>query len=352
MDFIIVGHGMAGAVLAQYLLGENKRIQVFENLKTNSATRVAAGIYNPVAYRKLKMAEFADVFIPEAVDFYQKVEQQTNQHFFRPLPFMKLLTSIEEQNNWQIQSGVDQNATFMSAKISNENFNRQVKNPLGAGIVKNAGVLNTVLFIEACKKVLEESNSFSHQSFDYNQLQFSDHIQYKNIKAKHIVFCEGIGIKNNPWFNWLPIQQFKGELIEIYAPDLPLDVVINKGVFIIPLGEGIFKVGATHDWKNVNETPTEKGKSELLEKLDTIIQTSYKIINHKAGLRPASRDRRAYIGRHPKHPNLFVFNGLGSKGVVTAPWLARHFLQHIDTFDWHKTFNINRFNKLYTTHDS
>lgn len=352
VDFIIVGHGIAGAVLANFLLSQNQTVHVIEKHKPNSASRVAAGIYNPVAYRSLKKAEFAETFIPEAKQFYAQQEQHFKSSFFSALPFHKLLTSIEEVNNWQIKSGEAQNAPFMSNTLNHDDFENGVSNPFGAGHVLQAGVLNTPKFLADSKRFLLNLDSFSDDEFGYNQLEISDTFIYKDIHATHIVFCEGIGIANNPWFNWLPIQQFKGEVLEIYAPDLKLTSVINKGVFILPMGNGYFKVGATHDWRNPDEQITEEGKQELLDKLNSFIQTPYKVTAHKAGLRPASRDRRAYIGEHPEISNMFVFNGLGSKGVITAPWLANHFFTHLPTKDWVKTFNITRFQKFYHTHDS
>jgi glycine/D-amino acid oxidase-like deaminating enzyme len=351
VDFLIVGHGIAGAVLSQYLLSQNQRVHVIERPKENSASRVAAGIYNPVAYRSLKMAEFANVFIPKAQKFYSELEKKLEKKFFDPLPFFKLLTSVEELNNWNIRSAIAQNSPFMHKEISTENFQNTVANPFGAGQVLEAGVLRTHPFLQACEDMLQRTNSITFEGFDHSKMELDEGIKYQNIYAKKVVFCEGVGMVNNPWFNWLPLQLFKGEVLEIHAPTLPVDVVINKGVFILPVGEGIFKVGATHDWRNMDEITTEEGKRQLLEKLDSFIQVPYTITAHRAGLRPASRDRKAFIGHHPNHENLMVFNGLGSKGVITAPWLAEHFFEHLASRQWDKTFNITRYHKFFS-HDS
>jgi glycine/D-amino acid oxidase-like deaminating enzyme len=202
--------------------------------------------------------------------------------------------------------------------------------------------------IDTWKKELKTTNSLIDESFNYTKLILKDKsCHYGQLEASQTIFCEGVNVVKNPWFNWLPIQQFKGEVLEIYAPKLKLDRMINRGVFLLPIGDGFFKVGATHDWRNVDEKPTEEGKNELLEKLNKFINVPFKITNHQAGLRPAARDRHPYIGVHPEHENLFVVNGLGSKGVIMAPWLITEFIKGLNTHQWPKEFDIKRYIKFY-----
>jgi hypothetical protein len=60
--------------------------------------------------------------------------------------------------------------------------------------------------------------------------RFSEHIQYKDIKAKHIVFAEGFGMHDNPYFRQLPLDGTKGLFI-IKAAELVLDVIVNTSIF-------------------------------------------------------------------------------------------------------------------------
>lgn len=347
-DFIIVGQGIAGTILSHKLITEGYSVVVIEQFKPNSASRIAAGVFNPVTYRKLKMAEFADFLLPEVYSYYSKFESELGTSFFSPSSFIKLLTDIEELNNWQIQSANKKNSTFMSQDISTDTFNDSIKNPIGGGQVLQSGVVQIPIMLDTWKEYLLQKDSFLEEQFNHSELHINNNeISYKNIQAKNIVFCEGVGIEKNPWFNWLPMQQFKGEVLEISAPKLKLNRMVNRGVFVLPTKDDLFKVGATHDWKNVDEIPTEEGKNELLEKLDKIINVPYKITSHFAGLRPATRDRHPYIGAHPFHKNMYVLNGLGSKGVIMMPWLANTFITGLLNNDWPKSFNINRFIRFY-----
>lgn len=348
VDYLIVGQGLAGTVLSHRLFSANSSFHVIDSLKQNSASRIAAGIYNPVSYRKLKMAEFASTLIPEVEDYYPKLESFLSTNFFSKESFLKILTSHEELNNWHIQSAIPQNIPFMANEMFLETFENTINNPFGAGQVLQSGVVKTTSLIDSWREFLREQNAISENPFEYNALEILEiGFRYKKVEAENIIFCEGVGVEKNPWFNWLPIQQFKGEVLEIYAPQLQLNRLTNRGVFVLPLGEGYFKIGATHDWQHVDEIPTEEGKQELIDKLEKIISVPYKITKHLAGLRPATRDRHPYIGEHPQHKNMYVFNGLGSKGVIMVPWLSLQFLNALETGEWPKEFHINRFLRFY-----
>ena len=168
-------------------------------------------------------------------------------------------------------------------------------------------------------------------SSNYNEIQFLENgIQYKDIQAKNIIFAEGFGLHANPFFNDLPLDGTKGELLIIKAPNLQLDVVIKSSVFILPIGNDLYKVGATYDWKDKTNNPTEEGKNELVDKLKELISCEFEIVEHFAGVRPTVKDRRPLVGTQPLHSQLHVLNGLGTRGVMLGPYLANQLFQHIE----------------------
>jgi glycine/D-amino acid oxidase-like deaminating enzyme len=106
-------------------------------------------------------------------------------------------------------------------------------------------------------------------------------------------------------------------------------------------------VGATYEWNDLTENPSEQGKTFLIEKLNDILNSEYEIINHEANIRPTTKDRKAIVGEHYDHKNMFILNGLGTKGVMHAPYLAKQLLAHINLgSDIEKEINIKRFQKL------
>ena len=78
-------------------------------------------------------------------------------------------------------------------------------------------------------------------------------------------------MKKNPFFNKLPLNGTKGELLTIHAPELKLDDIIKSAIFILPLGDDLYKVGATFNWSDKTNTPTAEGRKELEEKLKSVL---------------------------------------------------------------------------------
>jgi len=197
--------------------------------------------------------------------------------------------------------------------------------------VNHTGYLNISTLIEAYSNYLKSLKIFSDEGFQYDEIEFLENgIQYNNIKARNIIFAEGFGLHANPYFNDLPLDGTKGELLIIKAPNLNLDVVIKSSVFMLPIGNDLYKVGATYDWSDKSNNPTEAGKQELIGKLTELISCDFEIVQHFAGVRPTVKDRRPLVGTHPNHSQLHVLNGLGTRGVMLGPYLANQLFKHIE----------------------
>jgi glycine/D-amino acid oxidase-like deaminating enzyme len=96
------------------------------------------------------------------------------------------------------------------------------------------------------------------------------------------------------------------------------------------MGNGFFKVGATYNWKDKTDLPTEEGKKELVERIKEIINCDFEIVSHFGGVRPTVRDRRPIIGTHNKYPSLHILNGLGTRGVMLGPAMAKDLFYYIE----------------------
>ena len=209
----------------------------------------------------------------------------------------------------------------------------------------HTGYVDTASLLENYKKYLLKKQLLIETSFDYDALEvLPNGIRYKDIEAKHIVFAEGFGMHANPFFNHLPLDGTKGELFIIKAPKLDLDVIVNTSVFILPLGDGLFKVGATYNWKDKTDLPTEEGKQELVERIQEIINCEFEIISHFGGVRPTVRDRRPMVGTHSSSQSIHVLNGLGTRGVMLGPAMAKALFDWIENgIPLQKEINIDRF---------
>ena len=341
-DYLIVGSGLSGVMLCEALRKRGKTFKVISN-KSQQASIVASGLYNPVVLKRFNKAWDAEKHLPVAMLAYEELELFLGIKIDYKLPIYRLFSSIEEQNNWIIASDKIPLKPYLISNIKS-NINQNIYAPYGYGEVKNTGRIDTKLLLESYSNVLNNEKLISHESFEYDKLKISNKLVYKGIESENIIFSEGFGVRQNPFFNYLPIEGTKGELIIINAPKLNSEVIIKSSVFIIPIGKNNYLVGSTYAWDDFNNDPTINAKNKLLNKLDKLILCPYKVVYQRAGIRPTVIDRRPLVGQHKSHQNLYILNGLGSRGVLIAPTVANALINLIeDKLPLQKEINISRF---------
>lgn len=343
IDYLIVGCGLAGISFSEIALANNKSILVVDNDSQNSS-KIAGGLYNPVILKRFSEVWQAQEQLLLMNQFYADLEKKLQVKVDFKKPILRKFFSIEEQNNWFSASDKPALAPFLSTSIITKKYSG-IDSPFNYGEVLHTGYVDTASLLENYRKYLLKEKLLLQESFDYEALEvLSDIIQYKNIQAKHIIFAEGFGMHANPYFNHLPLDGTKGELFIIKAPKLDLDVIVNTSVFILPLGGGLFKVGATYNWKDKTDLPTDEGKQELVERIQEIINCDFEIVSHFAGVRPTVKDRRPIVGTHPDNKSIHILNGLGTRGVMLGPAMAKALFNFIENnIPLEREINIKRF---------
>jgi glycine/D-amino acid oxidase-like deaminating enzyme len=329
VDYIIVGCGLAGIAFCEQLRAAQKSFIVFDDQSQQSSV-VAAGLYNPVILKRFTEVWKAKEQLALAIPFYQKLEQEFNVQLDYQLPVYRRFASVEEQNEWFAASDKPSLQSFLSTELI-KNTNPSISAPFGFGKVNQTGRVDTALLLIHYKDYLKENQQYLNETFDYDELKVSvSEIVYKNSTAKHIIFAEGFGMVHNPYFKELPLNVAKGEVLTIKAPNLSINFVLKSSIFIIPLGNNFYNVGATYDWKDKTHNISSEAKDELVDKLNQVIQCDFEVVNQVAGIRPTVKDRRPLVGVHPEHQNIAILNGLGTRGVMLAPFLAKQLFEHIE----------------------
>ena len=343
VDYIIVGCGLASIAFCEQLRANNKSFIVYDDQSQKSSV-VAAGLYNPVILKRFSEVWKAKEQLDIALPIYKTIEEDLGIKIDYKLQLLRRFASIEEQNLWFNASDKPKLEPYLSTNLL-KNTNDAIDAPFGYGEVLYAGRIDTKALIDAYRDFLKENDRLQTTKFIYNQLQLkTGKLQYEDFKVKQIVFAEGFGVKNNPYFNHLPLNGTKGEVITIKASELKLDYGIKSSVFIIPLGNDLYTVGATYNWTDKTNQPTEEGKQELITKLKMFLKCDFEVVNHVAGIRPTVKDRRPLVGKHPKHQNLYILNGLGTRGVMIAPYVAEklyHYIEKGEALD--SEIDCNRF---------
>ncbi len=347
LDYLVIGGGLAGISFCEVLRKQGCSFKMITDT-SQQASLVAGGMYNPVILKRYTLAWNTPEQLQKALPFYEEMEQLLSAKLDYKIPVLRRFASIEEQNLWFEACDKPFLSDFLSPEIL-PNTNPQIDAPFGLGQVLNTGRVDTKILLEKYQGFLEDAGALLRETVDYDAFDISEEgVAYKALQAKKVVYADGFGLKQNPFFANNPLNGTKGELLTIHAPDLKETSVIKSSVFIIPLGEDLYRVGATYKWKDKTNVPTEASKNELLTKLKVFLKADFEVKKHVAGIRPTVTDRRPLVGTHPQYKNLFCLNGFGTREVINAPYAAQQLFDRIEKgAELNQEMDIARFQKHY-----
>jgi glycine oxidase len=347
-DFIIVGSGMAGITMAHTLQQQGYTFRIISQPDLSQCSIVSAGIINPVVFYRMTKSYMVDLVLPYAESFYQKTETVLNAKLIYPFTVAKIFASKEQQQLWEQRR--EEGVGFYLGDVNNEfDDDTSIHAPNGIGLIKGSGNFDCPAYISTSLEYFK--SSFTGEEFEYDKISFHESgIGYKDFTAGKIIFCEGHLISNNPFLEKILLKPVKGEILMIkFDEPLPQrlsNYVLSKKSYLLPLGDDTFLVGATYNWKDKNDTISEEAVEQLSQNIRDITSIPFKIVSQHAGVRPAANDRRPILGVHPHHPQMAVFNGLGTKGVMLAPYFANELVQNIcNQKVLHKEIDVARFFK-------
>lgn len=346
VDFLLIGQGLAGTVLSYRLFEEGAKVLIIDQPKANLSSRVAAGLYNPITGKKMVKTWNADLLFPEIEPLYQKIESLLSSEFLYPKKIYRPFLTIEEQNEWMGKSGEPGFQNYFD-QIHTKSLYPEVKNPYGGIMLENSGYLNINKLLDDYSIYLKREGLLLEEKFEEDLLEiFGEGLVYKGIKARGIVYCNGLGAMESRFFRNLPFAPVKGEILDL-KQDFTPNEIINRGVFRISLPNGLHRVGSTYTKDDLDVGPTEKSKKEILEKLEKLLNVPLEDVKyHRYGIRPATRDRKPFIGKHTDHKSVYIFNGFGAKGVSLIPYYSKKMVEMlIHGRELEKDININRWEK-------
>jgi len=329
VDFIIVGQGLAGTLLAFELIRNNKSIVVFNDPNQPKASEVAAGLINPVIFRRMTKNWLVDEAFPQMESTYRQLEDILQERFYFPGKMMKI---FEEDGAafWKEKALANHLEFYLDVEPDFNFQNKNIKASFGFGCINKSGRLDLQKLISLFSEFLNQQGDIRNEKLDFNQLNFNaGSVHYKDLIANKIIFCEGPAASENPYFQKLKFKNSKGEILELKIPEFELMEIVSGEVFVMPIGDDQYKVGATYTWDKLDWEDTSFAKEELLGKLRNISKMKFDVLNQKAGIRPTMHDRKPVIGLLPDNEKIGIFNGLGSKGVLIGPYFARQFADYL-----------------------
>jgi glycine/D-amino acid oxidase-like deaminating enzyme len=350
IDYLIVGQGLAGTCLAHQLFDRNQSFKIIQNDKLPSSSKVAGGMINPLTGKRLARTWKHEIIFDYLDEFYTYLEDKLNTkllyktQLFRPYK--------NENQKHQFEKAIElKRLNELIDDVSAESAKSDIiEAPLGGLMTHQCGRLDMNSFLDSSKAFFKESGYYLEGNFENNSIISNPNlINYQSFEFRKVIFCEGIHAQQNPLFNWLPFNAVKGETLDVSLGKHKLEMIVNQGTWIMPMTDNTYKMGSTYDWDNLNFETSETGKNEILDKSKYFLKIDPKILGQSAGIRPAVVDRRPIIGKHPKYDQVYIFNGLGTKGVSLAPYFSKELAEHlIEQKEIDIESTIERFYPLYS----
>ena len=316
-DIHIIGQGLVGSLLAWRLMEEGYSPLVFDKGHATASSMVAAGMWNPVNFKRLNVGQHPEQYLAAMHSTYPRLEHWLGTSFFKPLPIARLFDSQEEINQWDIQSALGKLSARYLTQTDYAATHPSVRRPLGAGLVAEGGRVDLPTLLEAMRRKLEERGALVSSHYSSNE---TDAL---------VIHCTGMSIVQDPLWHWLPMAPNKGQVLTVRINDFDPTQIYHFGRFVVPLHHDTYKLGSTYELRPTDTTPDPNVAQEMLNDYSATIDRPCEVVEHRAGYRPTTYDRMPIVGPHPQNPKHYVCNGFGSRGVYYAPLCIEHLVDHL-----------------------
>jgi glycine/D-amino acid oxidase-like deaminating enzyme len=308
-DCLILGQGLAGTLLAWEFERAGISFAMADPEPESAVSRIAAGMVNPITGRRLVKSWRIDSLLPASRSTFQELGAALGIPVWRDLRVRRLFADDRERRAADEKFRSGELAPFVAQAPDRAGFWIE-----GAARVELAAMLG------AARERWKKQGRWHEGRVD---------LLAESERHTVVVDCTGAAGARSKSFELVPWEFSKGEILEITVEGLAPDVVLNDGHWVLPIAPGTAWVGATHEPKFADARPSAKGREALETAAAGLLQRPFSVARHFAGVRVNLPDKRPVAGRHPRNPRVGLVNGLGAKGVLWAPMLARQWMNHL-----------------------
>ena len=331
-DTLILGQGLAGSALAWHLIEAGERVCVIDDGHRSSSTRVAAGLINPLAGMRFNRRPEVGDWLPAAGQWYARLTAQFGRPFLHPLPMLRLFRSSDQKRFHARRRADADSRDLLGDVFAPDQCPEDVAAPHGGFLQARTGYVDLPLLLTTLRKWLQTTGALYTDAIEYTAIRpDAEGVTVGGRRARRLVFCDGAAVRHNPWFDWLPLNPDKGEILDLRAAGWRPRHIVNGAYWLIPHHDGGLRLGATHDHERFDLRATAMGRDELLAAYQSLRPGAPlpEIVGHQAGIRPGTADHCPLLGRHPEQPALWVCNGFGARGALSIPWYAARLAAHL-----------------------
>jgi glycine oxidase len=321
----LVGGGLAGLFLASELITRGHHVLLYDQPSPNSGSPVAAGLFNVITGAKPSLTWRAPELVAELNAAFAHGPLSDLAALLYRVPILRMLDSVEAVNDWSSYPSPD--AAEFSIHVNDPLAWRGIRPHQGVLRLEGLGWLDAQAFLPAATAALSATSQFTR----------IDHA-YPGDATGPVVYCEGIGINANPLYRGRKLQPLAGDVLHIRLPielqQLLGPHVLVGGGYLVPRPDGTALLGSTYLPGVMPHQPTAEARASLLATLARWLPHLHteqvEVLDHWVGIRATTPDRRPLLGRLPD-ANSWFMNGLGTKGVLHAPLLARWLADALET---------------------
>ncbi len=346
VDHIIVGQGICGTLLSYMLVKRGHTVLVIDDAQPFAAGMVASGLVNPVTGMRVAKSWLVDELYPAAVSIYSALEEELQIRIMHDLSILEFHPDLKHREVFNDR--IAQYPEHLSDRVNDATWNNTFNFHYGIGEVTSSFWVDMRALQSGWRRVLAGKGYLKEERFDIAQLRAAgDGVEYNGFRATNIVFCNGAAGATDPYFERLPFALNKGEALIAAIPGLSPQHVYKNGIKITPWQNGNFWVGASFEWTFSDTLPSPAFRARTEAQLNNWLKLPYTILDHLASVRPATVDHKPFAGFHPLHPAVGIFNGMGAKGCLQAPFFAASLADHmVGGTPLHKEVDINRYARI------
>jgi glycine/D-amino acid oxidase-like deaminating enzyme len=334
-DVLVIGQGICGTFLTWWLQQKGLSFVVIDEDRPATASRAAAGIINPVTGRRIVKTWMIDELLSFAEEAYAAIGGELQISCLKPARVIDFFPTA--QMRLAFLKRLEEDPQYLGLPADEQAWNAQFRYDLGYGMITRCYLADLPSLLPEYRRRLLQQDALRPVAFNPAALTVeADQVRYEDITARHIVFCDGIESFHSPFFSRLPFAPNKGEALILDIPDWPQGPassdpinIFKKGMTLTPWKDGLFWVGSSYEWSFTNPDPTEAFRQRTEALLRDWLKPSFRILDHIASVRPATLERRPFVGFHPLHPPVGILNGMGTKGCSLAPYFAHQLVEHM-----------------------
>ncbi len=329
MRVLVIGQGIAGTVLAWTLRQRGVQVHVADAAHPHQSSGVAAGIINPVTGKRFVKSWRFDDFYTLAQSAYREMEQALGVRIWHDHSILRLLETPQEKNDWALRMATPEYGALLGERADAGAWAPVLAPGFSVGVIRNAARVDFSMLMQQFRRLALQEGWLTPE-------QWSTQTARTRVAAGDfdaVVFCEGYRAALNPLFPGLAWQLSKGEamILRFRAPQAAHihTEMLKKTMLLAPLGDGLFWAGASYNWAYDDDGPSEAEQAFLEARIRPMLAVEYEVVRRMAAVRPTVKDRRPFLGESPIERKAFIFNGLGTKGALLAPFWAAHLADHI-----------------------